>query len=81
MLFIKNPGRGPNQAIVAGLMASTADKVLTLMADDDYNAGLIDDMAAGAGADVVTGGRFVPGGTMVGKTRRRPSWVKTTSTR
>ena len=41
---------------------------LVMMADDDYNAGIIDVMIAKAetGCDIVCASRFMPGGSMVG---------------
>ncbi|MBO6947808.1 MAG: glycosyltransferase [Rhodospirillales bacterium] len=65
---VKNTGRGPNMAVVTGLRHSTAPFVLTHMADDDFNADIIDKMIdrAKAGASVVAGSRFLPGGCMDG---------------
>jgi dolichol-phosphate mannosyltransferase len=39
-----------------------------MMADDDYNAGIIDAMVAKgeSGCDIVCAARFMPGGSMVG---------------
>jgi dolichol-phosphate mannosyltransferase len=64
IVYVRNHGRGPNDAIVTGLKASTASAVLVHMADDDYNAGVIDDMyrRIAGGADIVTGSRYMPGG-------------------
>lgn len=66
--FVKNTGRGPNLAVVTGIHQSTAPFVLAYMADDDFNADVIDRMVerAKAGAVVVAGSRFVPGGFMDG---------------
>lgn len=66
--YVKNPERGPHAAVRAGLAASTAPLVLVYMADDDYNAGIVDRMVAKAreGYEVVAASRFVPGGCMVG---------------
>ncbi|OAN50295.1 hypothetical protein A6A04_02535 [Paramagnetospirillum marisnigri] len=66
--YIKNPERGPHAAVRAGLDASTAPLVLVYMADDDYNADIVDKMVAKAheGFQVVAASRFVPGGCMVG---------------
>lgn|GEM_PF-6281147 len=44
--LVKNPERGPHAAVRAGLAASTAHMVLVYMADDDYNADVIDRMVA-----------------------------------
>lgn len=64
---IKNQRRGPHGAVVTGFEASTAEAVLVIPADDDYNAGLFDQMVAllGAGNDIVCASRFMPGGTMI----------------
>lgn len=66
--LVKNPERGPHAAVRAGLAASTAPAVLVYMADDDYNADVIDRMVAkmNAGSDVVAASRFVKGGCFVG---------------
>ncbi|OJX68164.1 glycosyltransferase family 2 protein [Magnetospirillum sp. 64-120] len=68
VVLVKNPERGPHAAVRAGLAASTAPAVLVYMADDDFNAGIIDRMVAlhGQGCDVVAASRFVAGGCMVG---------------
>lgn len=78
IVLIKNPNRGPHAAVRAGLSASTAPAVLVYMADDDYNAGIIDAMVEKFrdGFDVVAAARFIPGGCMVGC-----SWHKTVITR
>lgn len=67
-VFVKNAGRGPNMAVVTGLRQSTAPFVLAHMADDDFNADIIDKMVdrAKSGAAIVAGSRFVPGGCMNG---------------
>jgi glycosyltransferase involved in cell wall biosynthesis len=66
--FVRNPGRGAHAAVMAGFAASTAPIVVVYPADDDFNAGIIDDMVAlvGDGCDVVCASRFLPGGTMQG---------------
>lgn len=68
IVFVKNIGRGPNLAVVSGIRKSTAPFVLAHMADDDFNADIIDKMVdrARAGAVIVSGSRFVPGGFMEG---------------
>ncbi len=65
---VRNPGRGPHAAVVAGLRASSAPAVLVLPADDDYNAAIVDLMCRKLeeGCDVVAASRFMPGGRMVG---------------
>lgn len=66
--FVKNPGRGPHAAVMAGFRASTAPYVLMMPADDDYNASILDAMVTKAeeGADIVCASRFMRGGSMVG---------------
>ncbi len=66
--LVKNPSRGPHSAVLAGFAASTAPAVLVYMADDDYNADIIEPMLHRIrnGADVVAASRFVTGGSMVG---------------
>jgi dolichol-phosphate mannosyltransferase len=66
--FVRNRGRGAHGAVVTGFAASAASFVLVLMADDDYNAGIIDAMVAkaAAGCDIVCASRFTRGGGMVG---------------
>jgi dolichol-phosphate mannosyltransferase len=66
--FVRNPGRGAHGAVLAGFAASSAPIVVVYPADDDFNAGIIDRMAAmvAEGCDVVCASRFMPGGTMRG---------------
>jgi dolichol-phosphate mannosyltransferase len=66
--FVRNHGSGALGAVLTGFAASTAPFALVLMADDDYNADIIDAMAAKAeaGCDIVCASRFMPGGDMVG---------------
>jgi glycosyltransferase involved in cell wall biosynthesis len=66
--FVRNPGRGAHAAVMAGFAASRAPLVVVYPADDDFNAGILDRMAAMAqqGCDVVCASRFMPGGTMEG---------------
>jgi dolichol-phosphate mannosyltransferase len=68
IVLLKNPGRGPNKAMIAGLEQSTAPFVLTHMADDDFNSDAFDLMVEKirGGADIVTGSRFMRGGCMIG---------------
>jgi len=76
--LVKNPGRGPHAAVMAGFKASTASYVLMMPADDDYNAQILDAMVqkADEGADIVCASRFIPGGSMVGC-----PWLKATLVR
>jgi glycosyltransferase involved in cell wall biosynthesis len=66
--LVKNKGRGPHRAVLSGFEASQAPAILVYPADDDYNAGIVDDMvrAAMQGHDIVCASRFLPGGSMVG---------------
>jgi len=68
IVLVKNPGSGPHSAICAGLELTTAPAVVTHMADDDYNAGVLDYMVARhkEGYEIVTGSRFIEGGCMIG---------------
>src|SRR6202140_5805671 len=53
---------------MARFSASTAPGVVAYAGDDDFNAGIIDNMVAlvREGCDVVCASRFLPGGTMQG---------------
>ncbi|MGE3144562.1 MAG: glycosyltransferase family 2 protein [Pseudorhodoplanes sp.] len=66
--FVRNKSRGAHAAVMAGFAASTAPAVLVFPADDDYNAGILDAMAAriAAGDDIACASRFMPGGSMRG---------------
>jgi glycosyltransferase involved in cell wall biosynthesis len=65
---VRNRGRSAHGAVLTGFQHSTAPAVISYMADDDYNAGLIDKMIElfWRGNDVVCPSRFIPGGSMVG---------------
>jgi hypothetical protein len=54
--------------LATGFAASTAPFVVVMMADDDYNAGIIDALVTKAetGCDIVCATRFMPGGSMIG---------------
>ncbi len=66
--FVRNRGRGAHGAVLTGFTTSAAPFALVVMADDDYNAGIIDAMVrkAESGYDIVCASRFMPGGSMVG---------------
>lgn len=66
--FVKNRARGPHAAVRSGLEQSQAPYVVVYMADDDFNANVIDPMLklARQGNDVVVACRFMPGGCMEG---------------
>jgi dolichol-phosphate mannosyltransferase len=63
---LKNKGRFAHGAVMTGFEHSDAPAVISYMADDDYNAGLIDKMADlfWQGNDIVCASRFIPGGSM-----------------
>jgi dolichol-phosphate mannosyltransferase len=65
---IKNTGKYAHGAVMTGFKYSNAPAVISYMADDDYNAGIIDVMVEKfhQGSDVVCASRFMPGGKMVG---------------
>ena len=81
IVLVKNPGRGPNRAMIAGLEHSAAPIVLTHMADDDFNADVFDAMVEKirAGAEIVTGSRFMKGGCMEGCVWYKTALTKTAS--
>jgi glycosyltransferase involved in cell wall biosynthesis len=66
--LVKNTGVGAHGAVTTGFAAATADWVIVIPADDDYNAVLLDRMidVAEEGADVVCASRFMAGGCMEG---------------
>lgn len=68
MMLVRNRGRGAHSAVMSGFAASSAPYILVYPADDDYNAGIIDNMVAKAqsGCDIVCASRFMPGGGMIG---------------
>lgn len=78
VVFVRNHVRGAHGAVMAGFAASTAPIVVAYPADDDFNAGIIDKMAAliTGGCDIVCASRFMPGGTMQGA-----PWLKATLVR
>jgi dolichol-phosphate mannosyltransferase len=65
---VKNKGKFAHGAAVTGFYESNAPAVISYMADDDYNAGVIDAMIDHfhQGSDIVVGSRFIPGGSMQG---------------
>lgn len=73
IVLVKNDTPGPLGAALAGFAASTAEAVLVLPADDDYNAPRFDCMVAllRAGHDVVCANRF----TRASRTSDYP-WIK-----
>lgn len=65
---VKNKGKYAHGAAITGFNYSDAPAVISYMADDDYNAGIIDPMINkfNQGFDVVCASRFIEGGKMVG---------------
>jgi len=68
ILFIKNPLKGPNSAIMEGIRSSKSEIILVYMADDFENIKLINRMInlIEEGNDMVIPTRFMPGGKMIG---------------
>jgi glycosyltransferase involved in cell wall biosynthesis len=64
VVLVRNAGRGVLGAVKTGFAASTAPCVVTMPADDDYNAERLNAMigACQAGHDVVVASRFMRGG-------------------
>ena len=62
--MVRNQGRGVMGAVMTGLAATTARCVITMPADDDYNAPRLNDMIRlqGEGYDIVAASRFMRGG-------------------
>jgi dolichol-phosphate mannosyltransferase len=68
VIFVRNFVRGAHGAVMAGFAASTAPIVVSYPADDDFNAGILDNMAGliRGGCDIVCASRFMAGGSMQG---------------
>jgi dolichol-phosphate mannosyltransferase len=68
VVFVRNFVRGAHGAVMAGFAASTAPIVVSYPADDDFNAGILDNMAGliRGGCDIVCASRFMAGGSMQG---------------
>src|SRR3954468_24228263 len=67
--LVKNTlGRGVRYAIDTGMRAANAPVVVVMMADLSDEFETVDEMVrrAEAGADVVTGSRYMPGGRQIG---------------
>jgi len=66
--LVKNKRQSVHGAVMTGFEFSDAPAVISYMADDDYNAGLIDRMAGmfWQGNEIVCASRFIHGGSMVG---------------
>ena len=65
---VKNQSTGVHGAIMTGFKFSSADAVIVYPADDDANAGILDDLYRRfeAGSDIVAPSRFMKGGCMIG---------------
>ena len=68
MVFVKNPTKGPNSAILEGIKKSSSNIILVYMADDFENIKIINDMIKyiDEGNDLVIPSRFINGGKMIG---------------
>lgn len=69
LTFVRNRGRGVLGAVSTGFAATTAPCVITMPADDDYNAAKLNEMVRrhGEGFDIVAPSRFMKGaGGLVG---------------
>lgn len=66
--LVRNRGTGVHAAVLTGFSAGSAPAALVFPADDNYNAGIVDDLYAHflAGNDIVAASRFMPGGIMHG---------------
>lgn len=66
--LVKNNRKGAHSAVMTAISLSTAQAVITYMADDDDNAGLIDPLFREfkKGYEIVCPSRFIPGGMMQG---------------
>lgn len=77
--FVKSRGRGPHDAVMAGVAYSSAPCVLTYPADDTFNADTIDDMVRNIlnGCEIVSASRFIEGGCMEGAPPLKAVLVRT----
>ena len=64
IIAVRNLGRGVLGAVTTGFAATTAPCVISMPADDDYNAARLNEMIRrhAAGNDIVAASRFMPGG-------------------
>lgn len=64
LMLVRNRGRGVMGAVLTGLATSTAPCIITMPADDDYNAARLNEMIRRFedGFDIVAASRFMPGG-------------------
>jgi glycosyltransferase involved in cell wall biosynthesis len=68
VVLVKNVYSGVHGAVRTGFEVSKANAVITYMADDDYNAGIIDQMVDfyKGGSELVVPSRFINGGVFKG---------------
>ena len=68
IIFVKNPNKGPNSAILEGIKISDSNILLVYMADDYENISIIEDMTnlIDNGYDLVIPSRFISGGVFEG---------------
>ena len=68
IILVKNPSKGPCEAIKKGLYFGNSDCVIVYPADDFLNFNIIDKMYAlfKENSDVVVASRFIKGGSMKG---------------
>ena len=69
IIFVKNPGRGPNTAIIHGISKTNANIVVVYMADDFKNIDLINLMyqEITSGYDLIIPSRFIKDGKFIGE--------------
>jgi glycosyltransferase involved in cell wall biosynthesis len=81
ILVVKNRFKGAHGAVRSGFLESNADAVITYMADDDYNAGLVDKLiiSFGQGNELVAPSRFIRGGGFEGCNWLKSVLVRTAS--
>jgi dolichol-phosphate mannosyltransferase len=81
MEFVRNRRQGALGAIVTGFEHSTAPVVLTMPADDDYNAPRLDAMVdlVRGGVDIVCPSRFIGGSRMVGAPILKSALIRLTA--
>lgn len=79
--FVRNRSRGPHAAVLSGFDAGSNPFVLSFMADDDLNAGIVDAMVSRAreGCRLVAASRFIKGGSMINCPPLKAALVRTAS--
>lgn len=81
LVFLKNKGVGPHNAVVTGFEESDAPCVIVMPADDPHNIHLLDQMVEEyqKGNEVVVASRFMKGGCMEGCPWLKAVLVRTAS--